>query len=97
MHECTECGKKFPRPSGLTTHMNSHSGVKPFKCTVLNCDKSFTVRSNAKRHLKTHGINPATCEIPPTSTYNVGFEQPVVNDVHDTGTQPSRYRWITPS
>lgn len=28
MHECLECGKKFPRPSGLSTHMNSHSGEK---------------------------------------------------------------------
>ena len=28
MHQCTICLKLFPRPSGLATHMNSHSGAK---------------------------------------------------------------------
>jgi hypothetical protein len=28
MHQCTVCEKWFPRPSGLQTHMNSHSGMK---------------------------------------------------------------------
>lgn len=95
MHKCVECGKPFPRPSGLATHMNSHSGAKPHKCPVPDCDKWFAVRSNAKRHLvKAHGITAAIGETPSTPPYNVGFEQPVVNDVHDSGRQPSRYRWI---
>lgn len=28
MHQCSICLKIFPRPSGLNTHMNSHSGAK---------------------------------------------------------------------
>lgn len=28
MHECEICHKNFPRPSGLNTHMNTHSGAK---------------------------------------------------------------------
>lgn len=28
MHPCSICGKLFPRPSGLDTHMNSHNGKK---------------------------------------------------------------------
>ena len=28
MHQCAVCFKLFPRPSGLQTHMNSHSGAK---------------------------------------------------------------------
>ncbi|KAI0037329.1 hypothetical protein FA95DRAFT_1529483, partial [Auriscalpium vulgare] len=58
MHHCKLCEKAFPRPSGLRTHMNSHSGDKPYKCPIATCEKSFTVRSNAKRHLRTHGVVP---------------------------------------
>lgn len=28
MHQCPVCDKLFPRPSGLDTHMNSHSGAR---------------------------------------------------------------------
>ncbi|OAX41628.1 hypothetical protein K503DRAFT_685048 [Rhizopogon vinicolor AM-OR11-026] len=96
MHECEICHKNFPRPSGLNTHMNSHSGAKPFKCPVSSCDKRFAVRSNAKRHLKTHGINPSLIEGPSQgSNFTVGFEEPLVNHhVHDVGRPPTRLRWI---
>ncbi|KAH7886996.1 hypothetical protein F5I97DRAFT_1788250, partial [Phlebopus sp. FC_14] len=98
MHQCPQCQKVFPRPSGLATHMNSHSGAKPFRCSVPNCDKSFAVRSNAKRHLRTHGINPSTCDTGSSSPrFMVGFEVPLVTHVHDAGRQPARYRWIPQS
>ncbi len=32
MHACLLCQKSFPRPSGLRTHMNSHSGDKRRTC-----------------------------------------------------------------
>ena len=58
-----------------------------FKCPLALCPKTFAVRSNARRHLRTHGIT-----IPPPSArsgrthdegFRVGFETPVVIDVHD--------------
>lgn len=66
-----------------------------YKCIVANCEKSFAVRSNAKRHLRTHGINPSSTDVLSTPRFAVGFEEPMVTQVHDAGKQPSRYRWIT--
>jgi hypothetical protein len=31
--------------------------LSAYKCPVSSCAKSFTVRSNAKRHIRTHGIH----------------------------------------
>ncbi|KAF8812186.1 hypothetical protein BYT27DRAFT_7274955 [Phlegmacium glaucopus] len=54
MHRCEVCGKKFPR---LRTHMNMHE-----RC----CTRTFGVRSNAKRHLRTdcvqHQQQPITAQ-----------------------------------
>lgn len=145
MHQCTICLKLFPRPSGLATHMNSHSGAKrecglysdpssflpslsplpsavsvpcgsqcegenraltivvlrpslAFKCPIPTCTKSFAVRSNAKRHLRTHGIFPSS-EHGSTSPsqFTVGFDTPLVSDVHEAGKLPSKLRWVPPS
>jgi hypothetical protein len=44
MHECEVCHKQFPRPSGLATHMNSHSGAKrefQFLFIVTNAEYYF--------------------------------------------------------
>ncbi|KAI0763466.1 hypothetical protein BD413DRAFT_582636 [Trametes elegans] len=98
MHQCTVCYKLFPRPSGLATHMNSHSGAKPFKCPIPTCTKSFAVRSNAKRHLRTHGIFPsAEHGSTSPSQFTVGFDTPLVSEVHEAGKLPSKLRWVPPS
>ena len=49
-HVCRICQKAFERPSTLATHMNSHTGDKPFKCKNPYCDRYFSVRSNMRRH-----------------------------------------------
>ncbi|KAJ3229413.1 hypothetical protein HDU81_005382 [Chytriomyces hyalinus] len=49
---CSLCSKRFTRPSTLRTHMNSHTGERPFVCTAAGCGWKFTVLSNLKRHLK---------------------------------------------
>ncbi|VDC05723.1 unnamed protein product [Peniophora sp. CBMAI 1063] len=95
LHPCEVCGKAFPRPSGLKTHMNSHSGEKPFPCPVADCNKTFTVRSNAKRHLRTHGIIPDAPSVT-SNTGTIDFDTPVVAEdiaeAHIDG-RKMRIRW----
>ncbi|CAL1699702.1 unnamed protein product [Somion occarium] len=97
MHQCNICAKWFPRPSGLATHMNSHSGARPYKCPVEGCAKSFAVRSNAKRHLRTHGIFPTTEHSAPPTQFTVGFDEPIVSDAPQVGKLPSKLRWVPQS
>jgi hypothetical protein len=53
-HKCKVCDKRFTRPSSLQTHMYSHTGEKPFACTVEGCGRHFSVVSNLRRHRKVH-------------------------------------------
>lgn len=57
-YNCPDCGRAFSRPSSLKIHTYSHTGEKPFYCPVRGCNKSFSVRSNMKRHERgCHGKN----------------------------------------
>ena len=45
-YKCTECGRCCKSSSDLAVHRRSHSGQKPFECTV--CSKRFTKSSQVK-------------------------------------------------
>ncbi|THV05125.1 hypothetical protein K435DRAFT_774095 [Dendrothele bispora CBS 962.96] len=51
-HQCGYCGKKFSRPSGLKIHLTTHTGEKPYVCPEEGCRRSFSVRSNMRRHVR---------------------------------------------
>ncbi|XP_039216916.1 zinc finger protein 724-like isoform X2 [Crotalus tigris] len=59
-YACSECGKKFDRPSHLTKHQRIHKGERPYPCT--ECGKCFNKQSNLTVHLRLHtGEKPYGC------------------------------------
>jgi uncharacterized Zn-finger protein len=71
-HVCPVCHKAFKRQDHLcvsvilppyvniafcrTGHMNVHKSVKPFRCVMKDCDKSYCDARSLRRHLE-HGHN----------------------------------------
>ncbi|KAI0352438.1 hypothetical protein OH77DRAFT_1497919 [Trametes cingulata] len=53
-HRCPHCGKGFNRPSSLVTHVNMHTGAKPYRCLFDGCPRRFNVKSNMRRHYQRH-------------------------------------------
>ncbi|KAM7403270.1 hypothetical protein PAMA_003952 [Pampus argenteus] len=48
LHICRICLKNFESPYKLSRHLVTHSGVRPFKCSL--CSKTFTQCSHLKVH-----------------------------------------------
>lgn len=72
-----------------------------FPCEFPGCSRTFAVRSNAKRHLRTHGVIPApAAENTQPAPYVVDFSAPTV--LHPSGPLaepkgPLKLRWMPPS
>ncbi|XP_039992351.1 zinc finger protein 770-like [Xiphias gladius] len=48
LHICRICCKNFASPYKLSRHLVTHSGIRPYKCTL--CSKTFTQRGHLKVH-----------------------------------------------
>ena len=59
--ECRICGKVFLCPSSLKNHKKIHSREKPYK--RLHCEKAFSYRFCAERHMLTHSADRHKCKL----------------------------------
>lgn len=56
LHSCVECGKSFPNPYAMKSHvMRYHSRKRTHPC--LNCGQRFQSLSELKDHLASHSLH----------------------------------------
>lgn len=63
-HPCPYCGKMVST-STIARHKLIHTGERPFKCNMPDCDKDFRSTSEVKRHILIHHSTerPYKCDI----------------------------------
>eukprot|EP00105_Crassostrea_gigas_P016383 XP_011433748.1 PREDICTED: zinc finger protein 595 [Crassostrea gigas] len=62
IYTCEICQKLFSDKSDLRSHMNKHTGEKPFKCAI--CNKGFSDKSNMRAHQRLHqDSRPHHCNV----------------------------------
>ncbi|CAM9204012.1 unnamed protein product [Lampetra fluviatilis] len=61
--QCDRCAFSTDRPGNLTRHQRTHTGEKPFKCSVV-CGKTFALSAHLVAHQRTHtGEKPFKCSV----------------------------------
>lgn len=63
--ECVICSKKFCDKTMFDTHQYKfHRKERPYKCTFVNCDKSYLYSQSLKEHQRLHtGERPYPCNL----------------------------------
>ncbi|XP_043242114.1 zinc finger protein 771-like [Amphibalanus amphitrite] len=62
IHTCRHCGKRFPSPSKLRIHEDSHAGARPHACEV--CGRRYLSAQKLHVHARSHtGERPFVCHM----------------------------------
>lgn len=63
-HPCDYCGKMISA-SSIGRHKLIHTGEKPFKCTMPECDKHFRSTAEVRKHVMAHHSieRPFNCDV----------------------------------
>ncbi|ORY98479.1 hypothetical protein BCR43DRAFT_487603 [Syncephalastrum racemosum] len=63
--ECPRANKPFLKRHKMHNHMRTHTGERPFVCSVPDCLKRFSRLDSLNTHIKTHSnVRPFACTIP---------------------------------
>ncbi|KAG0167149.1 hypothetical protein DFQ28_003382 [Apophysomyces sp. BC1034] len=62
---CPRNKKPFMKRHKMHNHMRTHTGERPFACTVQGCNKRFSRPDSLSTHIKTHSnVRPYICPAP---------------------------------
>lgn len=72
-HVCPTCGKSYKAVANLRSHMNRHTGEKPFKCGECNfvTSSSNSLDGHARIHLRQRGLERTVNDTPLTHECDV--------------------------
>jgi uncharacterized Zn-finger protein len=50
---CDLCGREFSTKGSLTKHIDTHKGLKPYRCEYPGCTAKYTSPTTLTKHMRT--------------------------------------------